>query len=357
MKVGVSLGLQNPPQWRVAWEDTYRDALAFAREAESAGIDYVWLSEHHFVDDGYCPSLLPVAAAVAAVTDRIRIGTKVMLLPFHDPVRLAEDVAVVDILSGGRFDLGLAAGYRRAEFDGFAVPRGERGGRMREALDVLAKALSRESFVHEGRFYRYGEVQVVPPPLQQPVPLWLGGRTPATIRRAASRGANLALADFVLEHCEADYAVYARALAESGREVGDREVAAVATVFLDDDAERAWEIAGPHVLYQQNQYQQWFREAADRPTDDFEVAASEAELRESAVLVGTPEDVLERIRAFHARVSFTHFSFWCLLPGMKLEQALRSLDLFVDRVLPALRALGSTDVQRDGKLHADRQGG
>src|SRR5689334_23054728 len=107
MKIGTSVGLQNPLPWRVSWDTVYRETVAFVCGAEEAGIDYVWLSEHHFVDDGYCPSLLPVAAALATVTKRIRIGTKVILLPFHDPVRLAEDAAVVDILSGGRLDLGL----------------------------------------------------------------------------------------------------------------------------------------------------------------------------------------------------------------------------------------------------------
>jgi alkanesulfonate monooxygenase SsuD/methylene tetrahydromethanopterin reductase-like flavin-dependent oxidoreductase (luciferase family) len=171
----------------------------------------------------------------------------------------------------------------------------------------------------------------------------LGGRTAATIRRAARRGAHLALADFALEHCETDYAIYADALDTFGRDIHSYEVAAVATVFLNHESAQAWQLAGPHILYQQNQYQQWFREASDRPTDDFTFAATEAELRSSSVLVGTPNDVLERIRAFHTRVPFTHFSFWCLLPGMRLEPALNSLHLFANNVMPHLRHLGTAE--------------
>jgi alkanesulfonate monooxygenase SsuD/methylene tetrahydromethanopterin reductase-like flavin-dependent oxidoreductase (luciferase family) len=341
VRVGISLGFQNPPAWRMPWGHLYDETLEFVRAAEAAGIDYVWLSEHHFVDDGYCPSLMPVAAAIAAATTRIRIGTKVVLLPFHDPVRLAEDVAVVDVLSGGRLELGLAAGYRRAEFNGFAISPSERGARMREGLDVLVKALAGDPFTHQGRFHRYGEVQIVPPPIQRPIPLWLGGRTPAAIRRAAVYRANLALADFVLEHCEQDYNVYRAALEQEGCDPAEFEVAAVATVFLDEDDERAWAMAGEHVLYQQNQYQQWFREAGDRPSDDFALATSRDDLREGSILVGSPDRVLDRIRTFNARVPFTHFSFWGLLPGMRLEPALRSLDLFASEVLPALRQMGS----------------
>ena len=126
MRVGTIIGFQNPAQWRVPWPELYESGLRFAEEAEALGLDEVWLTEHHFADDGYCPALLPVAAAIAARTTRIRIGTKVVLLPFHNPLRLAEDVAVVDVLSGGRIDLGVAAGYRHEEFAGFGIDRRER---------------------------------------------------------------------------------------------------------------------------------------------------------------------------------------------------------------------------------------
>jgi hypothetical protein len=137
IQVGICLGFQNPLQWRIPWPRLYQECLELVDAAEALGFDEVWLSEHHFVDDGYCPSLLPVAAAIAARTKRVRIGTKVMLLPFHDPVRLAEDAAVVDVLSNGRLDLGLAAGYRPAEFAGFCIHPSERGKRMDESLQCV----------------------------------------------------------------------------------------------------------------------------------------------------------------------------------------------------------------------------
>src|ERR1700730_5097325 len=123
------MSFQNPKQWRVPWQTVYEEGLEFVRVAEDLGFDEVWLSEHHFAEDGTCPALLPVCAAIASRTRRIRVGTKVMLLPFHNPLRLAEDAAVVDVLSGGRLDLGLAAGYRLAEFEGFGISRSERAAR------------------------------------------------------------------------------------------------------------------------------------------------------------------------------------------------------------------------------------
>jgi alkanesulfonate monooxygenase SsuD/methylene tetrahydromethanopterin reductase-like flavin-dependent oxidoreductase (luciferase family) len=336
MRVGTIIGFQNPPEWRAAWEAVYADGLDFAVAAERLGLDEVWLTEHHFAEDGYCPALMPAAAAIAARTTRIRIGTKVLLMPFHDPVRLAEDAAVVDVLSGGRLDLGIAAGYRREEFAGFGIDRRERSARTREGIEVLTRALSGEPLRFEGRFHRYGPLQVTPPPVQRPVPLWIGGRSEAPLRRAAAAGHHLQLADFDPELCAADHRTYTAALREHGRDPADHEIAAVASVFVDEDPERAHALAAPHMLYQQRQYQRWFAAAGDRITD---VGNGDADALPGGCLVGTPEEVASAIAAVHARVPFTHFSFWTLLPGMPVETATRSLELFAERVMPAVRAL------------------
>jgi alkanesulfonate monooxygenase SsuD/methylene tetrahydromethanopterin reductase-like flavin-dependent oxidoreductase (luciferase family) len=339
--VGTVVGFQNPAAWRRSWPRVYGETLEFVQAAEALGLDEVWLTEHHFAEDGYCPALLPVAGAIAARTNRIRIGTKSLLLPFHDPVLLAEEASVVDIVSGGRLDLGLAAGYRRAEFRGFDLDPRERGARMAEGLQVLRAALAGEAFEHRGRFYRYGPVRVAPPPVQQPLPLWLGGRSRAAMRRAAASGAHLQLADFVLAHAEEDYQTYAAALPEAGREIRDQEVAAVATVFVDQDPDAAWSAAGPHLLYQQNLYGRWFAEASDRPGDRQAPSVDRTRLEETSCLVGRPEEVAARIAALHSRVPFTHFSFWTLLPGLALGKALASLELFAREVAPLIRTLSA----------------
>lgn len=342
MRVGTIVGFQNPAAWRVDWRQAYDEGLAFAEATEGAGLDEVWLTEHHFAEDGYCPALMPVAAAIAARTARIRIGTKVMLMPFHDPVRLAEDAAIVDIVSHGRLDLGLAAGYRPEEFAGFGIDRRERVARTREGIEVLRLALEGKPFSFEGRFGSYSDAQVVPPPVQRPLPLWVGGRSEAALRRAGAQGLHLQLADFDVDLCAADYETYVSALAEHGRDPADYEVAAVATVFVDEDADRARELAAPHALYQQRQYQRWFAAAGDRAgaAPPAPAAHDGDDELPPGCLVGTPEQVLDEILAAHERVPFTHFSFWTLLPGMRLDVARRSLDLFAERVLPELAAAG-----------------
>ena len=120
--------------------DLYREAIELAREAERLGFDSVWLSEHHFLDDAYMPSLLPVAAAMSAVTERVEIGTALLLAPLYEPVRLAEDAATVDLLSGGRLVLGLGQGWREEEFEALRVPLRARHRRLEDAVATLRQA-------------------------------------------------------------------------------------------------------------------------------------------------------------------------------------------------------------------------
>jgi alkanesulfonate monooxygenase SsuD/methylene tetrahydromethanopterin reductase-like flavin-dependent oxidoreductase (luciferase family) len=334
--VGTIIGFQNPAAWRAPWPRVYVEGLEFAQMAEELGLDEVWLTEHHFVEDGYCPSLLPVAAAIAARTSTIRIGTKAMLLPFHDPIRLAEDAAVVDVVSGGRLDLGLAAGYRPGEFEGFGLDPRERGARMSEGLEIVARALAGEELEFRGRFHSYGRARLVPPPVQRPLPLWMGGRSTGAMRRAATFGCHLMLADFILENARSDYEAYVEALVEAGRDPAQFRVVAVAVVFVDEDEERAWQRIEPHLLYQQNQYRRWFGESGDRATDRFDTALDRSQLEEGSYFIGNPDTVATGIRRFREEVPFTDFSSWTMLPGLSFEDAARSLGLFVNEVLPRI---------------------
>src|SRR5882757_4685779 len=127
LRFGLWYDFRNPAQWRQPSDRLYREILDQIAWGENNGFDDVWLSEHHFIEDGYLPSILPVAAAVAARTKRIRIASGVLLMPFHNPVRLAEDIAVVDVISGGRFELGVGVGFKLEEFDSFGVSFRERG--------------------------------------------------------------------------------------------------------------------------------------------------------------------------------------------------------------------------------------
>ncbi|MGD9653531.1 MAG: LLM class flavin-dependent oxidoreductase, partial [Candidatus Dadabacteria bacterium] len=140
MKFGVGYySLQSPSHNPRLHRDLYPEMLEEISLADQMGFDSAWLTEHHFLEDGYCPSSLVAAAAIAARTKNIRIGTGVLLMPLHDPVRVAEDAAVVDLISGGRLILGIGLGYRQEEFSAFGRTLKQRRGRMEESIEILQK--------------------------------------------------------------------------------------------------------------------------------------------------------------------------------------------------------------------------
>ena len=142
LRFGVLWPFRNPSHNKVPWEHLYKSHLDLIADSEAMGFEDAWLTEHHFVDDGYSPSLLPIAAAVSQRTTRMRIGTFLVLAPLHNPVRLAEDTATVDLMSNGRFDLGVGLGYRRKEFSDQGISHTERGGRLQEGMAIVQKLLS-----------------------------------------------------------------------------------------------------------------------------------------------------------------------------------------------------------------------
>ena len=176
MKFGLHYDPRNPPGSRRRTPDLYRDTLRQIELAESLGFDDIWLSEHHFVEDGYLPSLLPFAGAVAARTERVNIGTNILLMPFHHPIRIAEDCAVVDNLSNGRFLFGAAVGYRLEEFATFGVDRRHRGSITDEALQIVRRCWTEEEFDFEGRHFSFRGVRCTPQPVRKEgIPIWVGG--------------------------------------------------------------------------------------------------------------------------------------------------------------------------------------
>jgi alkanesulfonate monooxygenase SsuD/methylene tetrahydromethanopterin reductase-like flavin-dependent oxidoreductase (luciferase family) len=173
----------------------FRDYLDYAVTAEALGYRSSFLVEHHFTGWNQVSATLMLQTALAMRTTTLRLGTAVIVLPWHNPVLLAEQATTLDLISGGRLDFGIGKGYRHNEFAGFRIPPEEAEPRFEESVEVMTKAfISRQRFSHRGRFWQFDDIVVEPPPAQQPhPPFWVAAGSEASIRRAAQRGFNLIL--------------------------------------------------------------------------------------------------------------------------------------------------------------------
>lgn len=331
VQFGVLYDFRNPARWRVPNERLYAQTLEQMVFAEQLGFDSVWISEHHFVDDGYCPSVLAMASHVAARTSRVRIGTSVLLLPFHDPLRVAEDVNTVDILSGGRVDLGIGLGYRVEEFEAFGVPRRQRPSRFEENLAILRKALSGEPFTHAGRYHRIERpIAVSPRGVQQPaVPIW--GAASSIV--AAERIARERL-DLTIRGGRDVYDAWANGLRGQGEDVGRYQCVTRRSFYVTDDPERTWLEIGPHVRYQNEAYQEW---GAAGQNAALETETEADLLARQSWMIGSADDVEAMIRSYHQRLPFTQLLTFGVPPGLPPEKMNGALERFAREVMPRLR--------------------
>lgn len=341
LRFGLLWSFRNPEWARVPWEELYRSHLDLVVDSEALGFDDAWLTEHHFTDDGYSPSLFPIGAAIAARTRRIRIGTFLLLLPLHNPIQVAEDTATLDLISDGRFDLGMGLGYRLGEFDDQGVPARERAGRMQEGLTIVRRLLSGESVTIDGNYNNLRDIRITPPALQRPhPPMWVGGTAPTAIERAATMGFHF------LSGAVASSNAYDDALRASGRDPQDFHIAAMRPTYVAPTREEAWEIAAQPLRHMAINYLQWTMEAkgaSDReqaaavPSVDEIVRAQSMDFFGEDSLVGTPEDVIEQLEDYRARCRLTHFVCGTPLPGMPPHQIRAGMELFAREVIPHFR--------------------
>lgn len=331
LKFGYQFDFRNPPGSGRRVTEVYQEMFRQAERAEELGFDSLWLTEHHFTDDGYLPAMIPMAAALAARTTRVTIGTYVLLAPFHHPLKLAEETAVTDVIANGRLRLGLGLGYRQEEFAGFEIARNERLGRTLETIEILRRAWTGERFDFAGKYFNVRDVRVLPRPISQPHPeiLW-GGATTKAIQRAAQLDLG-----FACIGGRREIGIYHEALKTLGKDPARYSVVASRVVYLAASEEQAWEEAGPALMYQADLYARWIAAGYGRDPKRVFIRPDPARLKRSALL-GPVEHVRRRLEEVLADTPLTEFIVCTQLPGLDPAKAYRSLDIFGREILPAL---------------------
>jgi len=325
---GLWYDFRNPMQWRQPFETFYAQRLQQIAEAEDLGFTSCWLTEHHFCDDGYTPSPLVLAGAIGARTRAMQLGTNLMLLPLHDPVRVAEDAATLSLVTGGRFDLGVGIGYRQLEFDQFGRKISHRPSLVEEGIEIVRRAWSGKPVNFSGKRFEVGDLCVTPAPEHTPAIL-LGGMAPPAIDRAAR------VADGFLCTGGIGIDMYAEALERHGKSMNDGSVVLGCWAIIAEDPEAEAAKVGEHVLYQANEYIKWGAFGPPDQTPLFENAASAIEngLYE---LWDADMAVAELSKLVKTYPNIRDIHFWAQFPGESVESGNARLRYIAEKVLPRL---------------------
>ncbi|MFK7731779.1 MAG: LLM class flavin-dependent oxidoreductase [Pseudomonadales bacterium] len=313
------------PAFGASAESLYSAALDMAEWADDIGLNAVSFGEHHASEDGYLPSPLPMCAAVAARTKRVTIRPNVLLAPLYEPVKLAEDISVVQLISGGRLQLVIGAGYRPFEFQMFGTRREDRKEKYLEVFDLLDKAWSQPEFEYKGR-----QVRITPQP-NTPPPLLLGGAHPAVARRAAH------IADGYFPPGGENWNLYREERLKLGKSDPGEKFHSLGPIYthVTHDVEQAWETVLPHAVHCVESYTEWTVEAYGRAAGPFAKGVDPTQLRKSgAYQVCTPDKAIEMINSLD---DCTTYILTPLLGGIDPEFAWQGLKLFEQEVWPQVK--------------------
>jgi natural product biosynthesis luciferase-like monooxygenase protein len=325
----------------------YRRLVDFLVSAEDLGYDGIWANEHHFHPyGGLIPAPAVLLSAVAQRTKRVRLGTSVVVLPLHHPLEVAEQLAMVDVMSGGRVDLGIGRGFVPFDYHMWNVPMSEGQERTLESLEVILKAWSRQPFSHDGKYFHFENVEVWPHPEQAPhPPVWIAAsNNPESFINAGQKGYNL-LTVSSLKPMEAIAGLaqhYHDAWKAAGHDPAGYKYNTHYQIVVDEDRERARRVVAEAIP----RYSQLLREATSlftapgnrpyaNPLADFSV---DGWIDQGRILCGTPDDVVAILQRAERELGITGVDGAFYFGGMPFETAERSLRLFAEHVIPRMNA-------------------
>ena len=347
MKFGM-LHLFESPEDRTE-QEIIGEQLDLMQAAEGAGFDSIWPAEHHFTEYGYCVSPALTLAAIARVTETIRLGTGVVVLPFHDPIRAAEEYAFLDVMSGGRLEFGVGRGYQPGEFKGFRLDPTESRDRFKETLEIIVQAWTQDRVNYQGKHFTIEDQPVRPKPLQKPhPPIWVAALSPSTFELIGKLGTNLLYSPtFTPESQPITQRLdeYRQAIVNGGGDPAEKRIGALRMIYVADSMEEARrDFADPVIWYYRTIGRYVSPPVGEEAIESYETYTATRDLALNVefddlvagggVIAGDPDYCCREIERLEKEFGFTDLLCWTRMGGMDASKVMRSMELMDKHVIP-----------------------
>ena len=332
MRFALTTDFRNPPGSGKSSARVYSEIIEAMVFAESLGFDGAYVFEHHFTDDDYVSSPLIAATAIAARTTRMRVGPDIAILPLYNPVKAAEDGAVLDLISNGRLDFGVGLGYRPVEYAGHGVDMQRKGSRANEALQIIRALWQGETVTFHGEHFHIDGARLSPRPVQQPnPPIWVGGFSKAAARRAARYGDG-----YIGPTNKTMYEMYLAELRAAGKDpAGARLMGGDLWLIVSEDPDRTFATYAPHLMYWFNSYSKWFEGTDTQPWPPIK---NPEQLRSRHLVnVVTPDAATVIIKQRIGEVPIEMYTMMLSPPGIAMNVVMETIELFAKKVMPNFR--------------------
>lgn len=329
---GYLYDFRNPAPWHRAPEVLYREILDAVVETEALGFDGAWVPEHHLAGDGYMPSPMVALSAIATRTSRMRLGSGIALGPLYEPLRFAEDCAVLDILSGGRLSMGMAIGYRAREYSAHGLDFKKRGARFDEFLHIVRRLWDGETVDFEGKFFNVQGASVNPLSSRGQIPLYIGGFAPKAMERVAKYG------DGYFGNADI-WPLYREKLEAQGKDPAEAKIWIQGLMMVvAHDKQAAMDELAPYFLHVNNSYGEWMNEDKAIGIDDAAIKPMDLDaFKASGIMqVLTPDEAIAYFKRLLDKAPVEHFTMM-MPPGLPAERFLEYAGIFARDVIPAFR--------------------
>jgi alkanesulfonate monooxygenase SsuD/methylene tetrahydromethanopterin reductase-like flavin-dependent oxidoreductase (luciferase family) len=318
---------------------TFADSLEQIVLAEEYGFETTLVSEHHLVENGYFPAPMVTGGAIAMRTKRMRIGSGVLLLPLYEPLHVAEHGTILDVISQGRFTLGLGQGYRKEEFEAFHVPLGERPGRMREGVEAIRALWTQPVASYRGKHFNYENVTLRPLPTQKPhPPIWIAAKRRKAVELAAAVG-DAWFADPItpLAVLKQRMEEYKAARRKAGQSDSAFEFPLMREVYCAETDEQAWKDAWEPLLYIYREYLEWGHMLDERGEPVAPEDERALDLLRGRFIVGSPETCIRECETYRRELGATNLVMRMKAPGLPAASVMNSIRLWGEKVMPHIQ--------------------